>query len=75
MVFSGCTVLKSPLCWSPTLSGYYSAFAMFAHCFGGAAGVRFMGHCLKELKVRWIGMATVILSSVLLTSVLLAFSR
>ena len=59
-------VLKSPICWSPTLSGYYSAFAMFVHGVGGAAGVKFLGRCLKELKVTRIGMVSVILSSVLL---------
>ena len=59
-------VLKSPLCWSPTLYGYYFAFAMFVHGVGSVAGIKYLGRCFKELTVVRIGMVTLILSSILL---------
>lgn len=59
-------LLKSPLCWGPTLVGYYFAFAMFVHGVGSVAGVNYFGKCLKDLTIFRIGMVTLILSSILL---------
>ena len=59
-------ILKSPLCWSPTLVGYYFAFAMFLHGVGSVAGVKFFGRCFKELTIARIGIVTLVLSLILL---------
>ena len=59
-------ILKSPLCWSPTLVGYYLAFEAFVHGIGSVVGIPCFGRCLKELNVARIGMVTVILASILL---------
>ena len=59
-------ILKSPLCWSPTLVGYYFGFAMFVHGIGSVAGVEFFSRCFKELTIVRIGMVSLILASVLL---------
>lgn len=59
-------ILKSPLCWSPTLVGYYFAFTMFVHGVGSVAGVEGFRRCFKELTVVRISMVSLILASVLL---------
>ncbi|XP_078357667.1 proton-coupled folate transporter-like [Oculina patagonica] len=59
-------ILKSPLCWSPTLIGYYFAFEAFVHGIGSVVGIPLFGRCFKELNVARVGMVTIILASVLL---------
>ena len=55
-------VLKSPLCWSATLVGYYFSLTMFIHGVGSVAGVKYFRRCFKELTVARIGMASLALS-------------
>ena len=59
-------VLKSPLCWRPSLVGYYSAFEMFVHGIGGVVGVKLFSRFFKEMTVARIGLVTQILASILL---------
>ena len=59
-------IMKSPLCWSPTLIGYYFAFEAFVHGIGTVVGIPCFGCCFKELNVARIGMVTIILASILL---------
>ena len=59
-------ILKSPLCWSPSLIGYFFAFELFVHGIGSVAGVKFFGRCFRELTVARIGMMTLMLALILL---------
>jgi len=59
-------ILKSPLCWSPTLVGYYYAFQAFVHGVGSVIGIPLFGSCFKELNVARVGMITIILASIIL---------
>lgn len=59
-------ILKSPLCWSPSLIGYFFAFELFVHGIGSVAGVKFFGRCFRELTVARIGMMTLKLALILL---------
>ena len=59
-------ILKSPLCWSPTLVGYYFAFEAFVHGIGSVVGIPCFGRCFQELNVARIGMVTIMLASILL---------
>jgi len=59
-------ILKSPLCWSPTLVGYYYAFEAFVHGVGGVIGIPLLGRCFKELNVARVGMVTIVLASIIL---------
>lgn len=59
-------ILKSPLCWSPTLVGYYYAFEAFVHGVGSVIGIPLLGRCFKELNVARVGMVTIVLASVIL---------
>jgi len=59
-------VLKSPLCWSPTLVGYFLAFEAFVHGVGSVMGIPLLGTCFKTLNVVRVGIVTVILSFIVL---------
>ena len=59
-------LLKSPLCWSPSLVGYYSSFELFVRGIGSVAGVEFFVRCLREVTVTRIGMVTLMCASILL---------
>ena len=59
-------ILKSPLCWSPTLVGYYFAFESFVQGVGSVIGIPLFGRCLKELNVARVGMVTIIVASIVL---------
>ena len=59
-------ILKSPLCWGPSLVGYYFAFEAFVHGVGSVVGIHCFGRCFKELTVARIGMVTVILALTML---------
>ena len=59
-------ILKSPLCWSPTLVGYYYAFEAFVHGVGSVIGIPLFGRCLKEFNVARVGVVTIILASIVL---------
>ena len=58
--------LRSPLCWRPTLVGYYSAFEMFVEGIGSVVGVEIFRRCFQEMNVVRIGMVTFMSASVLL---------
>lgn len=59
-------IMKSPLCWGPTLVGYYYAFEAFVHGLGSVIGIPLFGRCFKELNVARVGMVTIILASIIL---------
>ena len=59
-------ILKSPLCWSPTLVGYYYAFEAFVHGVGSVIGIPLFGRWFRELNVARVGMVTIILASIIL---------
>ena len=59
-------VLRSPLCWRPTLVGYYSAFEMFVEGIGSVVGVEIFRRCFREMNVVRIGIVTFMSASVLL---------
>ena len=41
-------VMRSPLCFGPTLVGYFLAYRMFLQGFGGAVGVKLVRMCFSE---------------------------
>lgn len=43
--------LHSPLCFSPTLVGYFLAFRQFMHGVGGVTAIKVLGMCLPDAVV------------------------
>ena len=58
-------VLKSPLCWSPSLLGYFMAYRLLLLGLGAAVGIKVLGKCFREVNVARIGMLTQIAGLVL----------
>ena len=59
-------VMRSPLCFSPKLVGYFLAYRMFISGVGGAIGVKLLRKCFNEMVTSGISIVCQIAEMVLL---------
>lgn len=58
-------VLRSPLCWSPTVLGAFMAFRFLTQGIGGIVGIGLFKRCFTDSNLTRIGLTSLIISLVL----------